>query len=543
MGKIYTTTVTLRPALPRSRYRTSVSYSGGSSAAQGGSSGAAGKDGVGIASVETTGSSASGGVNVVTISLTDGTSSKFNVRNGYDGAAGKSAYEVAVDEGFDGTEADWLESLRGKPGSRGGIGPEGKSAYEIAVKEGFEGDVTEWLDSLKGDSGRPGKDGVGIASVEATGSSASGGVNVVTITLADGTSSKFNVRNGYDGAAGKSAYEVAVDEGFDGTEAAWLESLKGETGARGGVGPDGKNAYEVAVKEGFEGDVTEWLDSLKGDSGRPGKDGVSGQAAGFGTPAASAAFIPVGEDPTAEVEASGPDTAKVFSFRFGIPATAKDILAQLKVRPVLTAIRGLNEDDMYVQGIIISHPLLKSSDYKAVLMVYRRRNCRVVGTRANGDKLRMSKKGWAVALGDYRLTGHVALTANGGFKHGASFGYTQLRDFIVQRFMTDSGHTAEELFSRTYEQWKSESNLERGFGLRRRARCRFGIAVRYENPAFTAAVDASRSLDPTTQVIWDANNNRFERYLYSDVAPLDVMLASPPDGSKRSELWFGLAER
>lgn len=392
MDKIYTTTVTSRPALPRSRYRTSVAYSGGSSAAQGGSSGAAGKD------------------------------------------------------------------------------------------------------------------GVGIASVEATGSSASGGVNVVTITLTDGTSSKFNVRNGYDGAAGKSA-------------------------------------YEIAVKEGFEGDELEWLDSLKGAPGQSGKDGTSGPAAGFGTPAASAAFIPVGEDPTAEVEASGPDTAKVFSFRFGIPATAKDILAQLKVRPVLTAIRGLCEDDIYVQGIRISHPLLKSSDYKAVLMVYRRRNCRVVGTRANGDKLRMSKKGWAVALGDYRLTGHVALTANGGFEYGAAFGYTRLRDFIVQRFMTDSGHTAEELFSRTYEQWKSESNLERGFGLRRRARCRFGIAVRYENPAFTAAVDASRSLDPTTQVIWDANNNRFERYLYSDVAPLDVMLATPPDGSKRSELWFGLAER
>ena len=88
MDKIYTTTVTSRPALPRSRYRTSVAYSGGSSAAQGGSSGADGKDGVGIASVETTGSSASGGMNVVTISLTDGTSSKFIVRNGYDGAAG-----------------------------------------------------------------------------------------------------------------------------------------------------------------------------------------------------------------------------------------------------------------------------------------------------------------------------------------------------------------------------------------------------------------------------------------------------------------------
>lgn len=234
MDKIYTTTVTSRPALPRSRYRTSVAYSGGSSAAQGGSSGAAGKDGVGIASVEATGSSASGGVNVVTISLTDGTSSKFNVRNGYDGAAGKSAYEVAVDEGFDGTEADWLESLKGKPGARGGIGPEGKSAYEIAVKEGFEGDELEWLDSLKG------------------------------------------------------------------------------------------------------------------APGQSGKDGTSGPAAGFGTPSASAVSIPSGMAPSVEVTASGPDIAKVFDFIFRIPRAASGGgSAEVLTYPEYLDMPARDEDTLY----------------------------------------------------------------------------------------------------------------------------------------------------------------------------------------------------
>lgn len=32
------------------------------------------------------------------------------------------------------------------------------------------------------------------------------------------------------GKDGKSAYEVAIDQGFQGTEAEWLESLKGEAG-------------------------------------------------------------------------------------------------------------------------------------------------------------------------------------------------------------------------------------------------------------------------------------------------------------------------
>lgn len=32
------------------------------------------------------------------------------------GAAGKSAYEIAVDAGFEGSESEWLESLKGEPG-------------------------------------------------------------------------------------------------------------------------------------------------------------------------------------------------------------------------------------------------------------------------------------------------------------------------------------------------------------------------------------------------------------------------------------------
>ena len=33
------------------------------------------------------------------------------------GKDGKSAYRVAVDNGFEGSESEWLESLKGEPGS------------------------------------------------------------------------------------------------------------------------------------------------------------------------------------------------------------------------------------------------------------------------------------------------------------------------------------------------------------------------------------------------------------------------------------------
>ena len=44
---------------------------------------------------------------------------------GPDGADGKSAYEIAVENGFVGTEQEWLDSLEGEPGSEGAEGPPG----------------------------------------------------------------------------------------------------------------------------------------------------------------------------------------------------------------------------------------------------------------------------------------------------------------------------------------------------------------------------------------------------------------------------------
>ena len=82
------------------------------------------------------------------------------------GKDGKSAYEIALENGFVGTETEWLESLKGldgkdgingKDGSDGqdGInGADGKSAYIIAVEHGFTGTETEWLASLKGADGK-----------------------------------------------------------------------------------------------------------------------------------------------------------------------------------------------------------------------------------------------------------------------------------------------------------------------------------------------------------------------------------------------------
>lgn len=51
---------------------------------------------------------------------------------------------------------------------------------------------------------------------------------------------------------------------------------KGDTGLQGPKGDNGKSAYEVAVDEGFSGDEQEWLDSLIGPKGDKGEKGDPG---------------------------------------------------------------------------------------------------------------------------------------------------------------------------------------------------------------------------------------------------------------------------
>ena len=93
---------------------------------------------------------------------------------------GKSAYAIAVAHGFRGTEQEWLDSLKGLQGPQGEPGPKGDpfryedftpeqlealkgpkgddgknglSAFNIAQLNGFQGTDIEWLQSLKGRDG------------------------------------------------------------------------------------------------------------------------------------------------------------------------------------------------------------------------------------------------------------------------------------------------------------------------------------------------------------------------------------------------------
>lgn len=61
------------------------------------------------------------------------------------GVEGKSAYDVAVDNGFEGSESEWLESLKGEPGDKG-------NPFT------YDDFTSEQLESLRGRQGDPGRD-------------------------------------------------------------------------------------------------------------------------------------------------------------------------------------------------------------------------------------------------------------------------------------------------------------------------------------------------------------------------------------------------
>lgn len=106
------------------------------------------------------------------------------------GEDGKSAYELWLEAGNEGTVDDFLASL---------IGETGESAYEAWLSVGNEGTILDFLADIEGSS----------------------------------------------------AYEVWLDAGHTGTIEEFLDSLIGDS------------AYEVWLKQGYEGSEQDYLDWLR----------------------------------------------------------------------------------------------------------------------------------------------------------------------------------------------------------------------------------------------------------------------------------------
>lgn len=235
--------------------------------------------------------------------------------HGAKGERGYSAYEIAQQNGYTGTKEEWLASLKGQkgdqgnPGARGVEGPRGipgvnglpgASAYEIAKANGFTGSQAEWLQSLKGQKGDTGQcKTIKVLSTnynydQATlnRNSTAGYTGVYTVTgsiegVTVGDTVFLKVRNttkNGDALFVATVLEITgnnlklrslglIDKGEQGNP--------GTNGVSGRDGTNGKSAYQLALDAGFTGSMQQWLESLKGQRGDKGERGESGTAPSY----------------------------------------------------------------------------------------------------------------------------------------------------------------------------------------------------------------------------------------------------------------------
>lgn len=265
-----------------------------------------------------------GATDTYTISFKDGTTKNFIVKNGVQGEDGitpilrvsNNEIQVSTD---DGTTYVKLVSLTDLSGS------DGDSAYEIAKENGYEGTESEWLDSLKGETGAQGVS-ITNASVNDSGNliltlSSGDVIDAGLVKGADGTSisilgdltstdelpssdqtlgdcylingelwvytnsSESGAVNGFidagsiKGPSGRGITATTINSDnqlvitySDGTSDT-LGVVKGDTGEQGATGETGASAYDIWIAAGNTGTESDFLSSLKGEKGDIGETG------------------------------------------------------------------------------------------------------------------------------------------------------------------------------------------------------------------------------------------------------------------------------
>ena len=196
------------------------------------------------------------------------------------------------------------EEVQGTPGPQGEQGPKGDPGEQGPQgPQGPKGDPGE-----QGPQGPAAGFGTPVANAEG---------------LPSGSDPQVSVEASGENTAKVFSFSFKIPAGPVGQTGPQGEpGEQGPQGEQGEQGPQGEQGEPGPQGEqGPKGDPGEQgPQGPQGPKGDPGEQGPQGPAAGFGTPVANAEGLPSGSDPQVSVEASGENTAKVFSFSFKIPA-------------------------------------------------------------------------------------------------------------------------------------------------------------------------------------------------------------------------------
>lgn len=205
-------------------------------------------------------------------------------------------------------------------------GPQGKSAYQIAVEDGFVGSEEEWLESLKGQDGRDGVNGTnGIDGQNGQdGEDGIDGVTFIPAVSPEGIISWSNNGN----LPNPSPINIKGRDGEDGldgidAEISNVSAIVDDTSENpqvnvelGGTPSDRTITFKFTGINGRNGQNGE-----NGKDGNPGRDGIDGKSAEITSVTAKANSVQ--GQPTVEVIEGGTNLAKTLQFIFGIPTNSE----------------------------------------------------------------------------------------------------------------------------------------------------------------------------------------------------------------------------
>ena len=194
-------------------------------------------------------------------------------------AYGKTAYEYAVDHGYTGTEEDFGKMLNEVPNAVKDAKQAVKDSKEVLQNPPKIVDGNWYIYDYVNDTYQD------------------SGINAVgdAFTIVKTYSSVQAMQDDYNNPEVKAGQFVMIDTGNVENEEDSRLYLKGNTEWKfisdlsGAQGIQGLSAYQVAVQHGFEGTEDEWLISLKGEKGETGPKGEQGEPGPKGEPGANGA--------------------------------------------------------------------------------------------------------------------------------------------------------------------------------------------------------------------------------------------------------------
>lgn len=197
-----------------------------------------------------------------------------------------------------------------------------------------------------------------------------------------------------------------------------------------------------------------------------------------------------------------------------VPWEATSIDGVSRKAPELVIYRGYNERQQapFAPYLKASHPAIGAvTGAEFVLMVMSPRRMRNTGARVG-----KARKSWGAALG---------ATGEGGLTFSDQVTLLDLRTYILQNYVSVYGQSTANMTYATYQSLTGATGFGHPNGTEayyrkkiRRSRV-FGIAVRWQNPAFSEMASGPLS-DHTTEI--QENGVSYQRWIYSDVAPIRV---------------------